>query len=1057
MEFSQYVYEYYFQGCAECVIINTEKEFRSNLNAEYSGLFRRLRTIKDPERNIKFHYIDISIRSGSSFSRAMSLISSCLELPIQQTHPSEEKHGYEFQLEQVFLLVSRMSEASKKMYVKEPEKNYHAYAELHILAIRTFGDSCIPCKVQREALQYYKKAATKSISAYWEKKNYDRACVSFDKFDVLMDEGAKQRQEEGYQRMVCSHRAANHIRPIQGDDIPVYFSAIRNFLEELRSAPPSVREGDISVKSIGIYKELTDENRKEWLSAGLKILARPFFTFDYKLRCVVMDLFLLLSEFLIKGCTVKSIRNRLRKQKGKEYLLENGHLEWSKMFADDLLSVAGSGLFQQLEFMRDNILKGLADVKSNYILRLDTMVQISRRLSEAKSECNLQEGTIAEFYEHYLRSILRITHSSSDETKGVWLEYLLQFGTEYQEDIPAVTVSEGIDQLVSKVPQNIQDQFRNFLEVLLVENNRAIYQAVEEFNKQKEQNIREISLEEFLSEYHIRNAAKFLSFGGNVGTTHQLDALRNLLQPGRNNSDYKYRYQSLGEDLQNIVQLEADECKSVILFGKIAKRESPTARYLNLPDYFTLFPIHFKGGREWEKTSEQIDFERQWKQVEDTPYIQDALKKNGFFLMKTTATPAKFNIIIMLNNNYDDLVNNPIHTRELEPTISKIEPVYIYIPCGLQRQKALGLTRKILMFRRKLIEWLEKDFNNNAIAVLSQQQHIAKLLSTDKMGDHAENDFVECQQKLLLATNEIEFDTELKNGNWEYAVDEMGQRKDLYELCGNEEPPLYGHLIDNREWFFLRSYVNSRISRLFRTMVRTENELEESEIIDVENYYARNGQSILMRPVYDLQTVFFTPIKVGYIRKNYLEQMMKVITFRIDGKMDYGENDKAKIGEHLQNLSQQFSAFQCIDLRSTKNGERYAYLSEYLAVILLDCFISGLKAGDVWNQVRWGGEAYYELVSKKASEKCVIDLYREQGDIFEGNAFDYLVIRNKIHHPLRSEKKGPGMSQAAISWYIEGLWRSCSEKKDGCPKVVAKKTEDDYAIKLPVLKRGDAV
>lgn len=1059
VEFSQYVYEYYFQGSAECVIINTEKEFRSNLCAEYSGLFRRLQAVKDPETNIKFHYIDISIRSGSSFNRAMSLVSSCLELPIQKTQSSEKNHRYEFQLEQVFLLVSRMSEASKKMYVKDPEKNYHAYVELHISAIRTFGDSCVPCKVQREALQYYKKAATKSISAYWEKKLYDRACVPFDKFDEHMDEGAVQRQEEGYQRMVCSHRAANYIRPIQGADIPIYFSAIRNFLEELRMTASFAQEEGEPAKSTGIYKELTDDNRKEWLSAGLKILVRPFFTFDYKLRCVVMDLLLLLSEFLIKRCTIDSMRARLSKQNGqlsKKYLLENGHLEWIKLFADDLLSVAGSGLFQQLEFIRDNILKGLADIKSNYVLRLDTMVQISCRLSEAKSACGLKEKTIAEFYEHYLRSILRMTHSSSDETKGVWLEYLLQFATEYQKEIPAAPVHGGIEQLVSKVPENIQGQFRDFLEILLVENNRPIYQAVEEFNKQKEQNIRAITLEGFLGEYHIRNAAKFLSFGCNVGTTQQLDPLRNLLQLGQDRSDYKNRYQSLGRDLQNIVRLETGEGKSVILFGKNAKKESPTARYLNLPDYFTLFPIHFKGERDWEKTSEQIDFERQWKQVENTPYIQDALKKNGFFLMETAAGSATFNIIIMLDNNYDDLTNNLNHTREHELTIPKIEPIYIYIPCALQRQKALGLTRKILMFRRKLIEWLEKDFNNNAIAVLSQKQHIAKLLSTDKMGDHAENDFVECQQKLLLATNEAAFYAELKTGNWEYAVNKMGRRENLYELRGNEKPPLHGHLTDNREWFFLRSYVNSRISRLFRTMVREENELEESEIINSENYYARDGQSILMRPVYDLKAVFFTPIKVGYIRKNYLEQMMKVIAFRIEGKMDYGENGDAKIDERLQNLSDLFDTFQCIDLRSAKDERRYAYLSEYLAVILLDCFISGLKAGEVWNQVRWGGEAYYELASKKASEKCVIELFREQGSLFEDTEFDYLVIRNKIYHPLRSEKKGPGMSQAAIRWYIEGLWRSCAKTKEGFPEVVTKKTEDEYIIKLPILKRGDA-
>ena len=57
VEFSQYVYEYYFHGNAESVIINTEKEFRSNLKAEYSGLFHRLRASRAENKQIRFYYI----------------------------------------------------------------------------------------------------------------------------------------------------------------------------------------------------------------------------------------------------------------------------------------------------------------------------------------------------------------------------------------------------------------------------------------------------------------------------------------------------------------------------------------------------------------------------------------------------------------------------------------------------------------------------------------------------------------------------------------------------------------------------------------------------------------------------------------------------------------------------------------------------------------------------------------------------------------------------------------------------------------------------------------
>lgn len=1065
VEFSQYVYEYYFQAHAECVVINTEKEFRSNLQAEYSGLFWRLRNaVKTQGQTVNFYFIDNSVCSGNSFTRAMSLVSSCMKT-------QKGLNSFDFQLKKVFLLISRLSEASKRMYVKDPSQDFHAYVELHISAMRTFGDSCIPCKVQREAQQYYKKAATKSISSYWEKKSYARRCISFDQFELPFKVATEQcerehQQEDGYRRMICSHRAAYYIRPVQGKEKSDYFFAVRSYLEELRTVGSATCKYNPS-----IYCDINDENRREWISAGLKVLARPFFTFDYRLRCVVMDLLLLLSEFLIKRTPLEVVKKRLEntdKNYIKNYIIENENLGWCKSFSDDILRMSGDNLFQQLVFIRDHMLKGLADIKSNYILRLDTMIQVSYRLSEAIISCHLNANAVSEFYDHYLRSILRITHSSSDETKGVWLEHLLQYGQEYPGNTDKQL--DGIDQIVEMVPQNVQKQFREFLEILLVENNRPIYQAVAEFSKDhsfkytQEVPDTDKSAKTFFEEYHMRNAKIFLSYGYNEDTYKQLCVLVNLLQLEKNVETYKHRYQSLGEALKSIVCLEAGEDKNVFLFGKNAESQSTASQYLDLADYYTLFPIHLYKKINRDQELEYPMFEERWKQIKNSARVQMELKKNGFSLMKSKEGESKYDIIIELDNNYDELTTNQskidaaVSAQEPKISIQKIDPIYIYIPCALRRQKTLGLARKILMFRCMLIEWLEKDFNNNAIAVLSQQQHIAKLLSTDKMGDHAENDFVECQQQLLLATNENEFDEERETGNWKYAVDAIGRRQELYELPEGAKPPLQGYLAKAQEWFFLRSYINSRISRLFRTMVRTVNEMEDGNVIDVDNYYSRDGQSALMRPVFDLVAVFYTPVKPGYIRKNYLRQMLEVVTFKVEGVNDYGRDNNAEISVRMRRLSQLLDGFVCVNIRSEKTGEAYSYLSEYLAAILLDCFISGVKAGQVWNQEGWGGDAYCQLAQKEAAKKCEIELYREDGDSFEGYDFDYLVIRNKIHHTLRSEKKGPGMSQAAIRWYIEGLWKNCIESRKRHPEVLTQQKNGSYIIKLPILKqKGDKV
>ena len=952
-----------------------------------------------------------------------------------------------FQIDQVFLLLSRLSEDSKRAYVREPDKNFHAYVELHISAMRTFGDSCIPCKLKQEAMQYYKKAATKSISEYWEQKVYDRECVPFDQIDAS-DSDKRDRKyalrEEGYRRMICSHRAAYYVDQVRGREIDDYFSAVRSFLSELLSG---------STGQDGVYAEIRDENRSDWFAAGLKILARPFFSFDYRMRCVVMDFYLVLSEYLIKKYTAEQLRERIERKtapSAKSYLLKNENLDWILSFADALAVAVDDSLFDLLEFIRDNILKSLTDIKSNYILRKDTILQLSRRLSEARGNDGKNDGRVSDFYAHYLRSILRMTHSSSDETKGVWLEFLLQHGGEYQDG--PVRKPDGIDCLVREVPSNVRSQFRYFLELLLVENNRPVYQAVVEFDKQLIQNgqsqeKRGKNAEEFLTEYHMRNAKSFLSFGYNTGTEKQLDALRSLLRLEQETPDYIGRYQTLGDQIQKIVELETRRSGDVTLFGKMTENLSPVNNYLNLPKYFVLFPP--SGENYWEKTPARQRFEDQMEKVETDSEIEGYLATSGFFLAETEGSAGQFDIIIKLDNNYAALENYP-----QQADIQKIEPIFMYISCRLCRQQALGLTRKILMFRRKLIEWLEKDFNNNAIAVLSQRQYIAQILSTDKMGDHAEDDFVECQQKLLMATEEEEFRKELGAHGWNIAVNDAGRPEDLYELDESSEPPLNGSLEAVREWFFLRSYINSRISRLFRTMVRREQNSGDSRAIDMETYYALSGQPAAMRPARDLKTVFFTPIKPGYTRKDYLRQMLSAVTFSVDGEPDYGTNLNADIDERLERLSEQLEQFCCVTLVSAKSGLEYAYLSEYMAVILLDCIVSGIKAGEEWNVCSWGGEAYQKLESSQAPDKCLIRLSRETGGDFAGKPYDYLVIQNEVFHPLRSPRKGPGMSQAAVRWYIEGLWRCIGGGDDGYPEVNANKKGNEYIVKLPILERN---
>ena len=560
----------------------------------------------------------------------------------------------------------------------------------------------------------------------------------------------------------------------------------------------------------------------------------------------------------------------------------------------------------------------------------------------------------------------------------------------------------------------------------------------------------------------MRNASSFFSFGNrHNGTAEQILSLRELFNQLETtkidgNSDVTNRYMRLGERIQQILKDETEVSRRVVLFGKSEQnRNSGAMEYLHLSDYFILYPERFAYINEREKSEDQIEFEKRWGEVQDNLSQSNGLDADGFWLFESGRGDERYGVIIKLDNNLDYLKESSyIKRMKIEIGLTKIEPIYIYVPCSMKRQQALGFVRKILMFRSKLIGWLENDFNNNAIADLSKQQYLSRLLSTDKMGDHAENDFIETLARLLSATDKEEFD---KEGNlWKYGIAvDTGLQVLAVEGGTGDAPFSQEKLVRAREWFLLRSYINSRISRLFRTMVRMVDDYENNGLIDYDTYYGCDGQSTMMRPVENLRLLFFTPIKVGYIRKNYLKQILKTVCVFINGIPDYRkwetkEDDKqAGLDDRLDNISCMLEEFHCI--RVDKNNYQYAYLSEYLIAILMDCFVSALKAGERWNKSGWGGEAFVKVESEDPDKKCRIDIKREKGGKCGNIKYDYLTISNLVYTNKQDGRKGPGMSQAAMRWYIEGLWRTCVDSVN-YPKVQCREEENKYYAKLPILK-----
>ena len=1060
MEFAQFVYEYYFHGNAECIIVNTEKEFRSNLQAEYSGLFSR---VLNSGKTVKFYYVDVAINSGSSYNRAVSLVSSCL----RGANPGFKK----FCIDRVFLLISRMSDPSKESFVRDAKNHFHAYVNVDISAMRVFGDSCVPCKIQEEARNFYKKAATPSVSAYWENKVYDRRCVSFDN----VKETGLMTQEDGFRRMICSHRAAHYLRPIRGADVKFYFEAIKYFLSEICYAKPEN----------SIYMDISDDSRKEWLAAGLKILVRPFFSYDYKMRCAVIDLYLIISEMLVKNKKGEDIKERIIEScdKNKQYLIN--YISWIEELAERISSYFGesqnakkSG--EYLDYIRNNILKGLADIKSNYLLRKDTIIELTNQLGNTYNE-ETHEHTqlIREYFLHYIRTILRMTHSSSDETKSVWLECLLQTGFEYkiaEAKRKNNTKLNGEEEFCSQINENVRNEFRRFRKVLLVENNRPLYQAVNDFGKVIEDTDKEkkweewgkeekyIKLERLYGQYHMKNAKLFLDYqkSNKVKNIIPMYDLLRLLNSEEFLPTGEERYLRLGDKINKIVNSVAEYGK-VIVFGENEGKYSALDEYLGLSAYFILYPAEMAKELAHDKTKDTRELEEKWKKVNSKEEYKEELNHNGFYLFKND-NENNISIFIKLDNNYMEL-----RFEEKKAEHQRIEPIYMFISCLSDDQNALHLIRCILMFRQKLVEWLERDFNNNTIADLLKQKHLSRLLSMDKMGDHAEMDFVGCHQRTLAMVTGDEYEKEKLKGTWLVRIGESGELVNVRPSGCSKHLRLetidHMKMRELEEWFLMRAYINSRISRLFRTMARMGNEFSgteptEIELSETELYYNEEEQGIYLRPARNLGHMFFAAMRTGETRKNYLRQMAKVIVFQVEGVWDYDEiivdnrkNQDEIIEDRLQKLYSLLKKYNIIHFVG-RYGEKYSYLSEYLIVSLLDCFVSGFKVCKEWSKSDWGGEVFLNMIEKSAMEKCEIRIHRSPGAEYNGIKYDYLEISNDIYPRKETGRRGPGMSEAAKRWYIEGLWRILNGNSE-YPRVLVKSEAKQYTILLPILERKD--
>lgn len=397
-----------FHNVALIIRDDVDKEYRSNIMAKYSNLyllFEQLQKKQENEKTIKFYYVDDSIITGRTFWRSKSLVEAVAGLYAE---------SYKFRIhifEKIFVLVDRNSSYSRMQYLRYHggnrtgdivQENFHAFRTVKISSLRNHGDSCVICKLKREAERLYAESSTLRMSLHWKKERAKFKVKSLKQYLLENKDLSSEKKERAYRRLVCTHTIHKYINE----------GTHGNYQEK-------AAEGILKLLLID-YANRPGEKFEYFLSY-LKVMSRPFIVFNKSLKQAVFDILLLFTEWQMAGRSMQSILENIGIE--KEYLnkcvIKQGILDIEEQILKNITD------FKDKKDLSLVLLKQLTELKSNYIIRIDNMNKIAsyaQKLPKEEKEF---------FYDKYLQLVKLLIGVNSDTSKSAWLDYTLHYETEY--------------------------------------------------------------------------------------------------------------------------------------------------------------------------------------------------------------------------------------------------------------------------------------------------------------------------------------------------------------------------------------------------------------------------------------------------------------------------------------------------------------------------------------------------------------------------------------------------------------------------------------------------
>lgn len=406
-----------FNGQARIIFFDVDREYRSNLTAKYSDLISAINNIKSSnfDYEIRFHFVDDMINSGTVFLNAKNLISSI----IAETDARDSESIHLFY--DGILLINRMSVERQNFYItyqkkfglEENYKNFHYFVNINISPMRNHEDACTLCKLGFDYIRVRENCATNTLADVCSNMISNHKLQQYSSGNVNVSTSIEKRYLFFITHLI-NERLANKFF-FDAETVNSAIESERNSYGIKILLDDYYKFSNIS-KYVKIIKSLENDfticdKQLMWQIAFIKSISRPFFIYHIR-RCQSAFSFCLekLNEIL--------------------FAYDYDSFEAEVKDSDGIKFIKNSMLIQTL-------VKALADTNANYVIRkeiLDKLIYWAKAYgSLEKKLCgkNLKKEE-TEYIDkrlfkpqsllHYIKKDLVL---SRDTTKSLLLEHIL--------------------------------------------------------------------------------------------------------------------------------------------------------------------------------------------------------------------------------------------------------------------------------------------------------------------------------------------------------------------------------------------------------------------------------------------------------------------------------------------------------------------------------------------------------------------------------------------------------------------------------------------------------